>query len=108
VWLVERVAQHAAGADRLRRATQGEFGTYLHIPVLYLEQSGLREVLGPVQAQKVFVTRPFYTAITALVLDQFDAIGQVLHHYGLTLPEKPPSVRTFAEITLTGSQAKQQ
>ncbi len=69
---------------------------YLHVQVNYLEYRALRELLGEGEAKTVVERVPYYTAIYALVLRDYEEIGELMTRYNLIPDEKPPEVKRFA------------
>jgi hypothetical protein len=66
-----------------------ERSSYLHYIVCYLEYAALIDVLGPEEARRVieYWAAHHYTAIYRAVLDDNDAIGELVARYGLMPPQ---------------------
>lgn len=71
---------------------------YLHIQVNYLEYRALRELLGEDEARAVVEGIPYYTAIYALVLRDYDQTGEAMTRYGLIPAEHPPEAKRFVAV----------
>ena len=68
---------------------------YLHIQVNYLEYRALRELLGEAEAKAVIARVPYYTAVYALVLRDYEQIGKLMTRYDLIPDEQPPEFKRF-------------
>lgn len=80
-----------------------EHSNYLHIQVNYLEYRGLSDLLGAEKAGSVIERIPHYTAIYALVLNDYKRINAVMTQHGLIPDERPPEVKRFVEAKYTPS-----
>ncbi len=78
-----------------------ERSNYLHIQVNYLEYRGLSDLLGAEKARGVIERIPHYTAIYALVLNDYARINAVMTQHGMIPAERPPEIKRFVEAKYT-------
>ena len=74
---------------------RSEFSNYVHVVVNFLEYRALRELLGVASAKAVIERHPFYRAVYALVLKDYEPLGVLLSECGLVPPEQPPADKHF-------------
>lgn len=60
-----------------------EQSTYLHLLVNWLEYAALVDVVGPDEARRVVMERPFYTWIYAAVLRDYGTIEEIIQLHNL-------------------------
>ncbi len=72
-----------------------ERSNYIHVEVNFLEYQALRELLGIERATELVAGFPYYTAIYALVLEDYDALETLFLENHLILPERPPEPKRF-------------
>lgn len=104
----ERTSDRAGAEFRTRypnlpierpKGTGSGFSNYLHIEVNFLEYQGLRELLGVPKATEIIASVPHYTAIYALVLQDYDEIDRIMQENHMMLPERPPLEKVFEQGT---------
>lgn len=74
-----------------------EQSNYIHVEVNFLEYQSLQELLGVERATDLVANFPYYTAIYALVLQDYDELEALFRENHYVLPEKPPEPKRFSK-----------